>query len=75
MPKRKNKKLYTQEVYSCMGICDSGKCPHGRWPEVNYVKYTCSKKNRLIFKDKPPEIDNSDYIPDWCPLDDVATGK
>ena len=62
-------KLYTQEVDSCLSYSCS--CPHGYWPEVNYVRYTCGKTGKEVFKNAPDGTDNHNYIPEWCPLEDV----
>jgi len=63
-------KLYTKEVKSCLSYGNDG-CPHAYWPEVNYVRFTCGKMRKQIFKDAPDDVNNHNYIPEWCPLKDV----
>jgi hypothetical protein len=73
--KEKPKRLYTRDVYSCIGLVGrgSGGCPHGRWANVNCTKFHCGEHDRDVdFSYKPANTRTDKYIPTWCRLKKIV---
>jgi hypothetical protein len=60
------RKLYTQEVSSC--ITCPGSLVNTEPPKITGECWLAGKLDVCLFR----EIDNLRKIPDWCPLEDVA---
>ena len=70
-------KLYTYEVKSCIGVIGRGQggCPAGYWADVNHTTFHCTKtKKDVDFNNRPEKVRYDEYIPKWCPLEDVKNG-
>lgn len=69
----KPKRLYTQNVWSCIGLSGCGGCPHGYWANVNRTKFHCDEHDRDVdFSYRPEGTQSDKYIPTWCRLEKIV---
>ena len=73
----KKMRLYTKKIKGCVGIFSPYiSCPHGCWADTNRSIFLCRAKSNKGRKVNFSKLDKlgihiTEYIPDWCPLEEV----